>query len=82
MKTMQNLKNLTLEVSLKPFKDTSPEGLEQTARKIFAQWSALIRHADSISIMLWPPTAPRFLIIGANLTIPLTGRATLAAATT
>ena len=50
---MRNLKNLTLEVSLKPFNDTSHDGMERKAREIFTQWSTLIQHADTISIMLW-----------------------------
>lgn len=53
MKTMKNLRNLTLEISLKPFWDTKPVAIEAVARKIFTQWGTLIRHSDQVSVMLW-----------------------------
>lgn len=46
-------RDVQLEMSLKPFVDNTPETREAVIREIFTQWSALVRHAESISIMLW-----------------------------
>ncbi len=55
MKTqnIQRLKNVTLEVSLKPFFQTDDESIRQTAKEIYRQWGPLTKHADQISIMFW-----------------------------
>ncbi len=45
--------NITLELSLKPFKDTSDEGIRRTARVLFQQWLPLCRHAREVAVMLW-----------------------------
>lgn len=47
------LKDITLEVSLKPFRKTEQVLTEQVCRQIFEQWKPLIKHAESVSIMLW-----------------------------
>lgn len=47
------LRDLQLEMSLKPFYDNSPETREAVCREIFSQWQALWRHAERISILLW-----------------------------
>ncbi len=46
-------KNVTLEVSLKPFTDTSKSGTERVCRRIFSQWNALIKDAPVVSVLLW-----------------------------
>ncbi|MCE5260264.1 MAG: hypothetical protein LLG44_14580, partial [Chloroflexi bacterium] len=46
-------KNITLEMSPKPFKTMSAEDIRTVAHEIFRQWDALTRHADMISVMLW-----------------------------
>ena len=45
--------NITLEVSLKPFKKNSPEYIKLVAKEMFTQWQSLLRHTDTVSIMLW-----------------------------
>lgn len=45
--------NITLEASLKPFKKNDKEDIRRVAAEMFMQWSSLLRHADTISIMLW-----------------------------
>ena len=47
------LKNLTLEMSLKPFKKTDPAYVEQVCRKLFTQWAPLCEEADMVSVLLW-----------------------------
>ncbi|MBO5726895.1 MAG: hypothetical protein J6S00_07535, partial [Clostridia bacterium] len=46
-------KNITLELSLKPFKKTDDEYIRSVCAKIFEQWHALLKNRESISIMLW-----------------------------
>lgn len=45
--------NITLEMSLKPFKKNDNAYIRAVAREVFVQWAALLRHADTVSIMLW-----------------------------
>jgi hypothetical protein len=47
------LKNVTLEVSAKPFRDSSKETMEKVCNKLFRQWEKLTTHADMVSVMLW-----------------------------
>jgi len=47
------LRDVQLEMSLKPFWDTTAETREAVCREVFTQWMPLCRYADSISIMLW-----------------------------
>ena len=44
---------INLEMSLKPFKETTPEYIEKVVEKLFSQWSAMLRGRERISIMLW-----------------------------
>ncbi len=47
------LRNVTLEMSPKPFRVMREEAIAEVAREIFRQWSPLTRHAEQISVMLW-----------------------------
>ncbi len=48
-----NLRNVTLELSSKPFRDNSEETMRAVCRKMFTQWMPLTQYADTISVMLW-----------------------------
>lgn len=48
-----HLKNVTLELSSKPFTDESEATMVSVCRKMFTQWLDLIRTADQVSVMLW-----------------------------
>lgn len=50
---MKSLKNVTLEMSLKPFKSMERSYVEEVCREMFRQWQGLLRHADMVSVMLW-----------------------------
>ncbi|RAV05583.1 hypothetical protein [Paenibacillus sp. YN15] len=50
---MKPLKNVTLEMSLKPFKSMEPAYVEQICRKLFRQWDGLLRHTSRVSVLLW-----------------------------
>lgn len=46
-------KNITLEISLKPFKKTTEEYIRSVCQKVFEQWKPLIKNREIISIMMW-----------------------------
>ena len=46
-------KNVSLEISLKPFKQTDESYIRKVAAKIFRQWYPLIKDSETVSIMLW-----------------------------
>ncbi len=50
---MSKLKNLTLELSLKPFKSMEDAFIKTLCIDLFRHWYSLIKHADGISILLW-----------------------------
>jgi hypothetical protein len=51
---MHPLRCVTLEMSLKPFKDGfGTANVERVCRELFRQWDALTRHADAVQVMLW-----------------------------
>ena len=47
------MKNITLEMSLKPFKKTDDAFVRSVCRKLFTQWAPLVRHVPVVSVMLW-----------------------------
>ncbi len=47
------LRNVTLEMSLKPFRDTSEDTARCVCRHLFTQWLPLLRHAEAVSVLLW-----------------------------
>lgn len=47
------MKNITLEMSLKPFKKIDKEYIEEVCSKIFEQWKPLVKGAETVSVLLW-----------------------------
>jgi len=47
------MKNITLEMSLKPFKQTNAEYIQEVCHRVFEQWRPLIKDKEIISILLW-----------------------------
>lgn len=47
------LRNVTLELSAKPFQNDSEEMMYAVGRTLFRQWSPLTAEADTISVLLW-----------------------------
>lgn len=47
------MKNITLELSLKPFKQTDDAYIESVCRRLFTQWAPLVRETPQISVLLW-----------------------------
>ncbi len=50
---MKNIKRVTLEVSLKPFKSTDTAVIEKVCEGAFLQWKNLLDKADEVGVMLW-----------------------------
>ncbi len=48
-----HLKNVTLELSSKPFRDESEATMYAVCRRMFTQWKPLTDAADAVSVMLW-----------------------------
>ncbi|MEJ7768295.1 MAG: hypothetical protein WKF89_10830 [Chitinophagaceae bacterium] len=63
--------NITLESSLKPFKKNDKEYIRAVAREMFTQWFSLLRHADTVSVMLWTGDGSEILDYRGSLIQPL-----------
>lgn len=50
---VRTLRNITLEMSLKPFKRIDEETLNAVCRTIFHQWTHLIDRSEMVSVLLW-----------------------------
>ena len=59
--------SVTLEVSLKPFKEISDEYIRKVCQKIFRQWYPLIMKRKTISILLWTSDGSEILDYSGNL---------------
>ncbi len=63
--------NITLEVSLKPFKKNEPAFIETVCRTIYAQWASLIKYTDTISFLFWTADGSEILDYRGNPKQPL-----------
>lgn len=63
--------NITLELSLKPFKKNDKTYIQDVAKELFKQWHALLRHTDTVSVMLWTSDGSEILDYKGSLTQPL-----------
>ena len=61
------LKNITLELSLKPFKQTDSEYIEKVCREIFEDWRPLVRDAETVSVMMWSADGSELLDYNGSL---------------
>lgn len=59
--------SITLEVSLKPFKETNEQFIRETCKGIFRQWAPLLKNRKEISIMLWVGDGSEILDYNRNL---------------
>lgn len=60
-------KNITLEVSLKPFKQTDSEYIHSVCKSIFRQWYPLLKNRSEISIMMLTADGSELLDYSGNL---------------
>lgn len=63
--------NITLEASLKPFKLNEKAYIQAVAHEMFTQWQSLLRHADTVSVMLWTGDGSEILDYKGNEAQPL-----------
>ena len=60
-------KNVTLEVSLKPFKQLDADSICGVCEKIFYQWRPLVKDCQSVSILLWTADGSEMLDYAGSL---------------
>lgn len=65
---MPFLKKCNLEISLKPFKETSDQYMEQICRALFRQWMPLIDQSETVGIMYWAADGSEILDYKGDLT--------------
>ena len=65
---MYNLKRVTLEMSLKPFKTTDTAVITEKCEQAFRDWKTLLERADEVGIMLWVADGSEILEYRGNLT--------------
>jgi hypothetical protein len=61
------MKNLTLEMSLKPFKETDKEYIKNICAKLFNQWKTLADKFEQVSVLLWIADGSEILDYKGNL---------------
>lgn len=64
---MEGFHNITLEMSLKPFKRNEPHYIRAVCQDAFRQWQPLLQHADTISVMLWTADGSEILDYSGDL---------------
>lgn len=64
---MTQPKNITLELSLKPFKKTDDAYIEQVCRTLFEGWKNLLIHTDTVKVMFWTADGSEILDYRGNL---------------
>ncbi|TDB67429.1 hypothetical protein [Arundinibacter roseus] len=67
----QNFNSITLEASLKPFRKNDKTYIRQVAREMFVQWHSLLRHTDTVSVMLWTSDGSEILDYKGTMKQPL-----------
>ncbi|WP_168120280.1 hypothetical protein [Paenibacillus sp. HB172176] len=64
---MKAMKSITLEMSLKPFKSMEAPDVEAVCQALFSQWRPLLKHADTVKVMLWASDGSEILEYDRNL---------------
>ena len=63
--------NITLEMSLKPFKKNDKGYISSVCHEIYTQWSSLLRHADTVKLFLYVSEGSDILEYSGNLDQPI-----------
>ena len=64
---MRRLRNVTLEMSLKPFRQTDPRTIDRVCETVFHQWIHLIDRSEMVSVLLWVADGSEILDYRGNL---------------
>lgn len=67
----RNFQSITLETSLKPFKKKDKAYIRAVAHEMFIQWHSLLRHTDTVSMMLWTSDGSEILDYKGTMDQPL-----------
>ena len=59
--------NVTLELSLKPFKKTDDNSIKNICTQIFEQWHSLLKNRKTVSVMLWASDGSELLDYTGNM---------------
>lgn len=62
-----NFHSITLEMSLKPFKNKEKTYIKAICQQAFSQWAPLLKHADTVSVMLWTADGSEILDYSGDL---------------
>lgn len=60
-------KNITLEISLKPFRETREEYIRSVCREMFEQWRPLAKGHEVVSVMMWSADGSELLDYSGSL---------------
>ncbi len=60
-------KNVTMELSLKPFKKTDEAYIRNVCREMFFQWRQLLKACETISVMMWTADGSELLDYSGNM---------------
>ncbi len=60
-------KSITLEVSLKPFRETTDEYIRNVCEGIFNQWKGLVKTAEVVKVLMWTADGSELLDYRGNL---------------
>jgi len=61
------MKNLTIEISLKPFYGLDDNATRSVCAEALGQWRALVRHAEQVSILFWASDGSEILEYAGDL---------------
>lgn len=64
---MKKLKNLTLEISLKPFYSLEEQAIKEVCTRFYRQWRDLLYKTEEISVLLWTSDGSEILEYNGNL---------------
>jgi hypothetical protein len=64
---MNQFKNITLEISLKPFYSLEEEAMKEVCTRFFRQWSKLLEDTDVVSVLLWTSDGSEILEYTGNM---------------
>ena len=65
------VRNVTLEMSLKPFRVMDENAIAAVCDEMFRQWWPLTRHAEQVSVLLWTADGSEILDYRGDLDTPL-----------
>ncbi|MFO0925988.1 MAG: hypothetical protein U0736_02990 [Gemmataceae bacterium] len=68
---MPPLANVTLEMSLKPFRDLRDDAVRAVCRTLFRQWARLTALAERVSVLLWTADGSEILDYAGRLDDPI-----------